>query len=346
MVDRHHTTPDEARDQARDDVLNSTPDPGDRPAMIIDCDPGHDDAVAIVVAARFADVRGLVTVAGNAPLSSTTHNALVMRDLIGLEAPVHSGAARPLVAPPRSADFVHGESGLDGADLPEPTTPLDGEDGVGFIIDTCRAEEGIWLVPVGPLTNIALAFRQAPDLPHRVAGVSLMGGGSFGNRSAAAEFNIWADPEAAAVVFGAFDPSGSGVGTGPLIMAGLDVTHRFQLTPERIERTRDLPGRVAATLADLFGFFTRTYLERHDEGSMLGAALHDPLAVLAVTHPDLFERIDRHVVVETKGEHTVGMTVIDERHLIERRPPNCEILVDLDDDAAFDLVAEAIEAAA
>ena len=171
--------------------------PAVRPGIILDCDPGHDDAVAIITAAHFADVRGVVTVAGNAPLERTTHNALVMRDLIGLDAPVHAGCERPLVAEPRPAAFVHGESGLDGADLPAPITPLDGRDGVEFIVETCRAEEGLWLVPTGPLTNIAMALRLDPSLVQRIAGVSLMGGGSFGNRTAVAEFNIWADPEAA-----------------------------------------------------------------------------------------------------------------------------------------------------
>ena len=131
---------------------------------------------------------------------------------------MHAGAIRPLLAEPHPAAFVHGESGLDGADLPEPARGADSDDAVGYIVDTCRAQEGLWLVPTGPLTNIALAMRAAPDLASRVAGVSLMGGGSFGNRSAVAEFNIWADPEAAAMVFA------SGV---PLVMAGLDVTHQF-----------------------------------------------------------------------------------------------------------------------
>jgi inosine-uridine nucleoside N-ribohydrolase len=321
---------------------------GEAPApkipMIIDCDPGHDDAVAIVTAAHVADVRGIVTVAGNAPLDRTTHNALVMRDLLQLDTPVHSGIARPLVAEPFHAAYVHGESGLDGAELPEPTTPLDGTDGVEFIIETCRAEEGIWLVPIGPLTNIAAAFRLAPDLPHRIAGLSLMGGGTYGNSTAAAEFNLWCDPHAAAIVFDAFDPAGAGAGTGPLIMAGLDVTHRFQVTPERIEQTRALPGRVAGLLADLFVFFSDAYLSWHDVGTMSGAALHDPLAVLAITHPELFTREHRHVTVETQGVHTAGMTVIDKRTLTSRKEANCDVLVDVDHEAAFAVVLEAIAA--
>jgi len=311
--------------------------------VIVDCDPGHDDAVAIVAAAHFTDVVGITTVAGNAPLDRTTHNALVMRDLIGLDAPVHSGCDRPLVAAPRHAGFVHGESGLDGADLPAPTTPLDGTDAVSFIIDSCRRHDDVWLVPIGPLTNVAMAIRQAPDLVTHIAGISLMGGGSFGNRSAAAEFNIWADPHAAAIVFDAFDPATPGpTPSGPLVMAGLDVTHRFQLTPDRIEATRGLAGHLATVLADLFGFFTNTYLDRHDDGALAGAALHDPLAVLAITHPELFEKRHRHVVVETSGEHTAGMTVIDERRLLERSAPNCEVLVKVDADAAFGLLLEAI----
>ena len=227
-----------------------------RPRMIIDCDPGHDDAVAIITAAHIADIVGIVTVGGNVDIDLTTHNALVMRDLVGIEAPVHQGSRHPIVAKPRHAAAIHGVSGLDGANLPSPITPLDGTDGVEFIIETCRSEEGLWLVPTGPLTNIGMAFRLAPDLAERIAGVSLMGGGSFGNRSAVAEFNLWADPHAASIVFDTYDSSTPGSAAGRLIMAGLDVTHRFQVTPERIERTRAIPGRLAEILAGLFDFFS------------------------------------------------------------------------------------------
>jgi inosine-uridine nucleoside N-ribohydrolase len=318
---------------ADDHATRPPDDHAARPLVLVDCDPGHDDAIAIVTAARYADLVGITTVAGNAPLDRTTHNALVMRDLLGLDVPVHSGSARPLVAEPKFAAFVHGESGLDGADLPPPTTPLDGTDAVRFIVDTCRQRDHIWLVPVGPLTNIALALRTAPDLADRIAGISLMGGGTFGNRTSAAEFNIWADPEAAAIVFG------SGV---RLTMAGLDVTHQFQATPDRIARIRALPGRLAELLAGLMDFFAGTYLGRHDPGSIQGPAVHDPLAVLAVTHPGLFERAARHVVVETTGDHTRGMTVIDHRHLVERLAPNCDVLTGVDADAGFDLITDAV----
>jgi inosine-uridine nucleoside N-ribohydrolase len=304
-----------------------------RPPILLDCDPGHDDAVAIVAAARYAELVGITTVAGNAPLERTTYNARVMRDLLGVDVPIHSGADRPLEVEPVSGDYIHGESGLDGADLPPPTTPLDGDDAAGFIVETCRRTEGIWLVPTGPLTNIARALRAAPDLAGTIAGISLMGGGTYGNRTASAEYNIWADPHAAATVF-AYG--------GRLIQAGLDVTHRFQATPERIAAVRALPGRLAAVLADLFEFFSAAYLRRHEPGSMRGAAVHDPLAVLAVTHGALFERIERHVTVDAAGELTRGMTVIDQRRLVDRPAPNTEVLVDVDADAAFGLILEAI----
>jgi inosine-uridine nucleoside N-ribohydrolase len=299
--------------------------------MILDCDPGHDDAVAIVGAARHADLLGITTVAGNATLDRTTANALAVRDLLDADVPVHSGAARPLVAELHTAPAVHGASGLDGAILPTPRRPLDGSDAVGFIVDTCRAVDGVWIVGVGPLTNVALALRVAPDLAQRVAGISIMGGGTFGNRSPVAEFNIWADPEAAAAVFGY---------GGPLVMAGLDLTYQLLATPARIDEVRRQPGALAATLADLMAFFTATYVERHD--GIAGAAVHDPCAVLALTHPELFERRPRHVAIETTGTLTRGMTVIDRRTLRERPAPNCDVLTSIEADAAFAVIVDAI----
>ena len=303
-----------------------------RPPVIIDCDPGHDDAIAIVVAARHTQLLGITTVAGNAPLERTTHNALVMRHLLQLDVPVHSGADRPLVVPASHAEYVHGESGMDGADLPMPTRPLDSADAVSFIIETCRATDGVWLVPTGPLTNIALALRAAPDLAHRIAGISVMGGGTFGNRTPAAEFNIWCDPDAAAIVFGY---------GGPLRMCGLDVTHQFQATPERIGLVRALDGPLAAVLADLFDFFSAMYVSRHDD--MDGAAVHDPCAVMSITHPELFRSREVHVAVETHGRITRGQTVVDQRSLPERLPPNCTMQVGIDADAAFAVIVESID---
>ena len=306
--------------------------PSPAPAIILDCDPGHDDAVAMVVAARHTHLLGITTVAGNAPLAATTRNAIVVRDLLGIDVAVHAGAERPLVAEPKHAGYVHGESGLDGPELPPPSGPPASHDAVGFIIDTCRAHEGTWLVPTGPLTNIALALRAAPDLGGRIAGISLMGGGTFGNKTAVAEFNIWADPDAAAVVFGY---------GGPLIMSGLDLTHQLQATPERIAAVRALPGPIPAFFADLFEFFSGTYVSRHHD--MRGAAVHDPCAVMALTHPQLFVRAPAHVTVETHGELTRGQTIVDRRNLREVPPPTCELQSGLDADAAFAVITESIE---
>ncbi len=306
----------------------------DRPSIILDCDPGHDDVVAIVVAAHTTDLLGITTVAGNAPLDRTTHNACVMRDMLELAVEIHSGASRPLVAEPLSATYVHGESGLDGADLPTPRHGADSPDAVTFIIDTCRSNEGTWLVPTGPLTNIALALRAAPDLSSRIAGISLMGGGTFGNRTPMAEFNVWADPEAAAIVFGC---------GAPLTMAGLDVTHQLIVDAPRIAEVAGLGGQLATVLADLFRFFASRYVARHDD--MAGAALHDPLAVLALTHAHLFSGTDRHVTIETSGVYTRGMTAIDRRSLVERSAPNCHVLETVDQQAAWNVVIESIIAA-
>lgn len=300
-------------------------------SVIVDCDPGHDDAIAILVAARHTNLLGITTVAGNAPLDATTRNAIIMRDLLHLDCPVHSGANRPLTRPPRHADYVHGESGMDGADLPEPSGPPASHDAVGYIIDTCRAQEGIWLIPTGPLTNIALALRAAPDLARRIAGISLMGGGTFGNRTAAAEFNLWCDPEAAHMVFSY---------GGPLIMSGLDVTHQLQAVPERIDMIRALPGRLAAVLADLFEFFSGTYTTRHHH--ILGAPVHDPIAVLALTHPQLLQRQLAHVQIETQGRLTAGMTIIDQRDLREVPDANCDWITGIDADTAWQVIVDAV----
>jgi inosine-uridine nucleoside N-ribohydrolase len=279
-----------------------------RPRIIIDCDPGHDDAIAIVVAAHTCDLLGITTVAGNAALERTTHNALVLRDLLGIAVPVHSGAARPLLAEPIAGVDIHGASGLDGAALPAPSRPLDSDDATSFIIDTCRDQPGAWLVAVGPLTNVALALRRSPDLVDSLAGISVMGGGTFGNRTAVGEFNIWADPEAAAAVFGY---------GGPLVMAGLDVTHQFLATAARIARIDAVGGRLATILAKLLTFFRASYQTGHD--AIDGAP-------------------------ETAGTLTRGMTVIDERTVRRRPPANCDVLTTVDADAAFEHVVAAIAA--
>ena len=270
--------------------------------LIVDCDPGHDDAVALVVAAHFAEIVGVTTVGGNAPLADVTDNALLTCQLFGIEAEVHPGAVRPLVAPPRHAPEVHGVSGFAGPDLPAVEREAAATHAVEFLIETIRAEEGLWLVPIGPMTNVALAFRQAPDVIDRLAGVSFMGGSAGpGNRTPAAEFNVLVDPEAAAAVLG------SGV---RLHMAGLDLTHQFPVDDALADDVRATGGPGAAFLADLFV----GYLDRAERltGFRRGG-LHDPCAVLAVTHPEVIGSELRRVDVELDGSLTRGMTVVDLR---------------------------------
>ncbi len=300
---------------------------------LLDCDPGHDDAVAIMLACRHLDLVGVTTVGGNAGLEKTTRNALVVLDLVGrADIPVHAGAAHPLIQPLHTAEYIHGESGLAGADLPAPSRGATSTHAIGYLIDTIRAEEGLWLVVTGPMTNVALALRAAPDLAGRLAGISFMGGGAtFGNRTPVAEFNVWCDPEAAAIV----------VDTGvPLIMSGLDVTHQFQASPARIRRLRENGNRTSALFADLLTEFSRNYLELW--AGFEGAAVHDPIAVLALSHPHLLTMQPGHVAIETAGTHTRGMTVVDQRGLIHRPvPPNAQIVTGVNADAAFDLIIEA-----
>ena len=304
-----------------------------RPRVILDCDPGHDDALALIVAAHFADVVGVTTVAGNAPLELTTRNARIILDLCGSKAPLHSGANKPLVQPPVFADYVHGKSGMDGAVLPEPSRPADSTHAVDFIIETVRTNEGLWLVPTGPLTNIALALTRAPDLAARVAGISLMGGGRFGNRTPAAEFNIWLDPEAAATVF---------MSGAPITMAGLHLTHEFQASPERIAAVEASHPRVGSLLAGLLRFFSKSYVDRHV--GFVGPAMHDVCSVLALTHPQMFQTSQRYVAVDVHGNHTRGMTVIDDRHLVDRPAVNTTMLERIDADAGFAAICAAVAA--
>ena len=304
-----------------------------RPKIILDCDPGHDDAIAIVLAGRHTELLGITTVNGNAPLSRTTANALVLTQLLDLPTPVHSGAAHPLLAPVLNAEYIHGESGMDGAELPTVTRAVASTNAVEFIIDTVRANEGLWLVPTGPLTNIALALRAAPDLARRLAGISLMGGGTtYGNRTAAAEFNILCDPEAAAIVF----ESG-----WPITMCGLNLTHQLLASPERIAAVRAVGTTLAAILADLLTFFSRTYMGLYQE-RFVGAPIHDACAVLAITHPDLFTSKPAHVVIEVTGTHTRGMTLVDRRPLKSLPAPNVNVVETVDADAVFALLTATV----
>ena len=283
---------------------------GARPQLIVDCDPGHDDACALVLAHHLADLVVITTVGGNAPLRDVTDNALLTAQLFGIGAEVHAGSARPLVTEPLHAPHVHGERGFDGPQLPALTRRAASEAAVEVLIESARATEGRWLVGLGPLTNIATALRAAPDLAGRIAGISFMGGSAgAGNRTAVAEFNVLADPEAAAIVVS----SGA-----PVVMSGLDLTHQF-VVDDRL--ATDLAATGTPGGAVLAGLVT-TYLDRMEQlGGTRRGGLHDPCAVLAVTHPHLVERTARQVEVELAGSHTRGMTVVDLRPPRADRPP-------------------------
>lgn len=270
--------------------------------LLVDCDPGLDDAMALVAAWHYGELVGITTVGGNAPLADVTNNALLTCQLFGIDVEVHAGATRPLVAPPRHAPEVHGISGFGGPRLPELNRAPASDDGIDYLIETIRGEEGLWLVPIGPLTNVALAFRHAPDLPDRLAGVSFMGGSATsGNHTPVAEFNMLVDPEAAAIVLG----SGA-----RLHMAGLDLTRQFVVDDGLAADLRAIGSDGAVVLSDL----VVAYLDQTEQirGTRIGG-LHDPCAVLAVTHPEVIRSEARRVDVELTGTHTRGMTVVDQR---------------------------------
>mgnify|MGYP002721535765 FL=1 len=258
--------------------------------IIIDTDPGQDDAVAILLALASPELQvlGIVAVAGNVPLALTEVNARKVVELSGrTDVPVFAGRDRPLSRDLVTAEHVHGKTGLDGIELPAPTLPLQAQDGVDFIVETLRTHDAgtVTLVPIGPLTNIAEAFRRAPDIIGRVQQIVLMGGAYFevGNITPAAEFNIYVDPEAAAEVFAA------GV---PLVVMPLDVTHKALTDRAWVEAMRALPGRCGPAVAGWTDFFERFDTAKY--GS-LGAPLHDPCTIAWLLDPDLFQ--GRHINV-------------------------------------------------
>jgi purine nucleosidase len=274
--------------------------------IIIDTDPGQDDAVAILLALASPelDVVGITTVAGNVPLPLTSKNARVVCELAGREdVRIFAGCDRPMARKLVTAEYVHGKSGLDGITLPDPTMPLAEGHAVDFLIECLREEAPgtVTLCPIGPLTNIATAFRRAPDIVPRVAEIVLMGGAYFevGNVTPAAEFNIYVDPEAAEIVFG------SGV---PIVVRPLDVTHKALTTRARVEAFRALGTRVGHAVASWTDFFERFDMAKY--GSE-GAPLHDPCVIAYLLQPDLFTGRHVNVEIETKGDFTLGMTVAD-----------------------------------
>ena len=299
--------------------------------MIIDCDPGLDDAIALILAHRHAGIAGITTVSGNAPLAATTANALMMTALLDADVPVHRGAARPLAAAPVYAGHVHGETGMGNLPpLAHDRRPASG-DAVSFLLEAAAPD--LWVVALGPLTNLALAVERDPQWARRIAGISLMGGSTAGgNVTAAAEFNVYADPEAAARVFAA---------GANLTMCGLNLTHQVQTDDALAARLRAADAPLAQFGAQVFDFLHGA-MERL-AGSR-AAPLHDPCAVLAVTHPELFATAPRAVAVELAGTFTRGMTVVDERPGPERAPANAQVAYRVDAERALNLVLESLGA--
>ncbi len=302
--------------------------------IIIDTDPGQDDAVAILLALASPelDVLGIVAVAGNVPLALTERNARRIVELAGRpEIPVHAGAVRPLVRPLITAEHVHGRTGLDGADLPDPDVALRPGHGVDFIVETLLASEPgeVTLCTLGPLTDVALALNRAPEIASRIAEVVMMGGAYFevGNITPAAEFNIYVDPEAADVVLR------SGV---PVTMLPLDVTHQTVATPDRLARFRALGNRSGAVVAGMLGFSERFDREKYGGD---GGPLHDPNVIAWLLKPGLYEGRRINVAVECASALTLGMTVADYWR-VTQRPANALFLRDVDHAGFFDLLVE------
>ncbi|HLX56029.1 MAG TPA: nucleoside hydrolase [Ktedonobacteraceae bacterium] len=272
--------------------------------IILDCDPGHDDAIAILLAGRHPeiDLLAITTVAGNQSVEKTTRNALKVCSLANIrQVPIAMGMDRPLVRPAKHAPDIHGESGMDGPHIPEPDIELDPRHAVDMLIELLLNSDGdITLVPTGPLTNIAAAMRREPAIIPKIAAISLMGGAiGLGNVTPAAEFNIHTDPEAAEIVFGC---------GRPITMVPLEVTHQALATDEVTARLRAAQRPVATFAVDLLVFFADTY---HNVFGFPAAPVHDPCAVAAVIDPTILRAHSMCVEIETTGVWTAGRTVCD-----------------------------------
>ncbi|GGX46260.1 hypothetical protein GCM10007385_12240 [Tateyamaria omphalii] len=303
--------------------------------IIIDTDPGQDDAVAILLALASPedlDILGITAVAGNVPLDLTAKNARIVCELASkTDVPVYAGCDRPLGRDLVTAEHVHGKTGLDGPNLPDPEMPLQDQHAVDFIIETIRSHDTgtITLCPLGPLTNVATAFQRAPDIIPKVQQIVLMGGAYFevGNITPAAEFNIYVDPEAADIVFK------SGI---DIVVMPLDVTHKALVTKPRNDAFRNLGTPVGIAVAEMTDFFERFDKEKYGSA---GAPLHDPCVTAYLIRPDLFTGRHINVEVETTSDLTMGMTVADWWGVTDR-PANALFIGDLDADGFFDMLTE------
>jgi purine nucleosidase len=302
--------------------------------IIIDTDPGQDDAVAILLALASPElnVLGITVVAGNVPLSLTERNTRKVVELSGrTDIPIYAGCAEPLDRKLVTAEHVHGRTGLDGPTLPDPRLQLQPEHAVDFLIETLRKTPDVTLCPLGPLTNIATALTRAPDIASSIREIVLMGGGYFegGNITPSAEFNIYVDPTAADIVFRA------GV---PITVLPLDVTHQALVIPSRVEAFRALPNRAGPAVAELTDFFERYDKEKY--GSE-GAPLHDPTVIAYLLDPTLFESRHINVTVETKSDLTLGATVADWWRVTDR-PRNANWVRNINADGFFKLLTDRI----
>jgi len=302
--------------------------------IIIDTDPGQDDAVAILLALASPEditVLGNTAVAGNVPLALTEKNARIVCELAGRpETQVFAGCDAPMTRKLVTAEHVHGKTGLDGPLMADPTMPLQDQHAVDFIIETLRNEPPgtVTLCPIGPLTNIATAFERAPDIIERVQEIVLMGGAYFevGNITPTAEFNIYVDPEAAKIVFGA---------GAPLVVMPLDVTHKALTTRPRIDAFRSMHTKVGDMVAAWTDFFERFDMEKY--GSE-GAPLHDPCTIAYLIEPQLFQGRHINVEIETESPLTLGMTVADWWRVTDR-PANAMFMKDIDASGFYALLA-------
>ena len=302
--------------------------------IILDCDPGHDDAMAILLAHGSPEIElvAITTVAGNQTLDKTSLNARRVCTVAGIrDVLVAAGCDRPLIRELKTAAYIHGESGLDGPSFGEPTVALDPRHAVDVITESLMHSSGdITLVPTGPLTNIAMAVRKDPRIVEKVQEIILMGGAyTRGNTTPAAEFNIYVDPEAAAIVFTA---------GWPLTMVGLDLTHQALATPAVLERIAALGTPVARIAVQLMEFFRETY--RRNSG-FDSPPVHDPCAVARVIDPKVMHCVDAFVAIETHGEFTSGMTVTDFSGRLG--PTNAQVATKLDVARFWDLMVDAIE---
>jgi purine nucleosidase len=302
--------------------------------IIIDTDPGQDDAVAILLALASPEVEilGITAVAGNVPLALTEKNARKICELAGRpDVKVFAGAIRPMVNELVTAEHVHGKTGLDGPELPEPTMPLQDRHAVDFIVETLMESEPgtVTLCTLGPLTNIALALVREPRIAPRIREIVMMGGGFFegGNVTPAAEFNIYVDPHAADVVFRS---------KISIVMMPLDVTHKALTTARRVAAFRALGTRVGVATAEMLEFFERFDEEKYGSD---GGPLHDPCVIAYLLEPGLFKGRRCNVAVETASELTLGMTVIDWWGVTDR-PVNAHVMRDIDHEGFFRLLIE------